>query len=141
MADLKFSVNSVANLESCVPELRILGHRALGVGLIDFAVIEGHRNKQRQNRLFEAGKSKVSFPFSKHNDLPSLAFDAAPVIEGKISWDPRHCTYLAGVMLTVAHELLGITVRWGGNWDQDIEPITDQDFQDLVHYEIVGGYL
>ncbi len=30
-----------------------------------------------------------------------------------------------------------INIRWGGNWDQDGEPVTDQDFQDLMHYEIV----
>lgn len=32
---------------------------------------------------------------------------------------------------------LGIDIRWGGNWDMDGEPVTDQNFQDLVHFELV----
>jgi peptidoglycan L-alanyl-D-glutamate endopeptidase CwlK len=31
---------------------------------------------------------------------------------------------------------LGVKLRWGGNWDRDGEPVTDQDFQDLVHFEL-----
>ena len=47
-----------------------------------------------------------------------------------------HCCVLAGIILTCAVKR-GIKIRWGGNWDMDSEPITDQDFQDLVHYERV----
>jgi hypothetical protein len=32
---------------------------------------------------------------------------------------------------------VGVMIRWGGNWDMDGEPITDQDFQDLVHFELI----
>jgi hypothetical protein len=29
-----------------------------------------------------------------------------------------------------------VPVRWGGNWDRDNEVVTDQKFDDLVHFEI-----
>lgn len=134
--DLKFSVNSEAQLETCEPELQILARRSLAVGLIDFAVIEGYRDGERQNALFEDGKSKVQFPFSKHNKMPSQAYDLAPVINGKISWMKQHHIYLAGILMTVATEFLGLKIRWGANWDMDLEPVTDHAFRDFGHYEI-----
>lgn len=141
MNDLKFSVNSVSRLETCVPELQILAYRSLAIDLIDFAVIWGHRNKEQQNKMYASGKSEKQWPDGKHNKLPSEAMDLAPVINGIISWDPKHHIYLAGIITTVAIEMLGIRIRWGGNWDYDREPITDQNFNDLGHYEILGGYV
>ena len=136
MSDLKFSVKSISALETCVPQLQILARRTLATGLIDFAILEGHRDKKRQNQLYNDGKSKTLWPISKHNRLASEAFDVAPIINGQVSWKAPHHIYLAGIMLTIGETLLGLRIRWGGNWDQDLEPITDQDFQDLGHYEI-----
>lgn len=136
MNNLKFSVNSIARLDTCEPELQILARRTLSVGLIDFAVVWGHRNKEEQNSFYELGKSQKLFPYSKHNRMPSEAFDLAPVINGKISWDRQHHIYLAGIVLTVATEFLDLKIRWGANWDMDLEPITDHKFRDFGHYEI-----
>jgi peptidoglycan L-alanyl-D-glutamate endopeptidase CwlK len=116
--------------------------QSLAVGLMDFAVIEGRRSKEKQDEYFNNKKSKVQWPNSKHNvinptDLAN-AVDVVPYINGTISWNKIHCVFLAGVILTMAKKL-SIKIRWGGNWDMDLEPITDQDFQDLVHYEIIGG--
>ena len=120
--------------------LRLVFHEALAMGLIDIAGIEGRRVKARQNRLFAINKSKVQWPNSKHNVLKpddlAHAFDIAPYVNGKISDNWYHCIFLAGIIQTCGKKL-GIPIRWGGNWDQDGEPITDQDFQDLWHYEEV----
>ena len=116
--------------------LRWVSREALALGLMDFAVICTHRNKQDQNLAFYADKSKVKWPNGKHNSLPAKAMDCVPYINGKASWNKLHCCVLAGIMLAVAKKL-GIPLRWGGNWDMDGEPITDQDFQDLVHFEEV----
>lgn len=40
--------------------------------------MEGHRDEDRQNKLFEEGKTKVKWPDSKHNTSPSKASDSAP---------------------------------------------------------------
>jgi hypothetical protein len=63
--------------------------------------------------------------------------DLVPIINGKASWNKLHCCILAGMVQAAAIEITGKKLRWGGNWDMDHEPITDQDFQDLVHFEEV----
>lgn len=134
---MQFGQASLKNLNTIVYSLRSVFERALNYEVIDFSIIEGHRPKETQDRYFNDGKSKVQWPNSKHNIMPSKAGDAAPYVNGTISWNKQHCCVLAGVILAAAAEL-GIRVRWGGNWDMDNEPITDQDFQDLVHYEVVN---
>jgi hypothetical protein len=93
-----------------------------------------YRDQAEQDRLYSIEKSKVMWPNSKHNNLPSMAMDLVPVIGVQASWNHYHCSVLAGLVLAAAKEL-GVEIRWGGNWDMDYEPITDQDFQDLVHFE------
>ena len=44
----------------------------------DFSVICGHRDKETQNKAFREGASKLEFPRSKHNSLPSQAADVVP---------------------------------------------------------------
>jgi len=131
-----FGERSLINLSSCHFALQYIAREALAIGLIDFTIIEGHRNRARQNRLYEIEKSRVRWPDGKHNKTPSMAFDAAPYVNGEVSWIWQHCIFLAGVMQAAAKKL-GHDLRWGGNWDMDGEPITDQDFQDLSHYELV----
>jgi peptidoglycan L-alanyl-D-glutamate endopeptidase CwlK len=128
---------SKSRLSTCCPELKSLVELAIAVSPIDFVVIEGHRDYDRQEQLFSEGKTKVHYPYSKHNPIPSEAVDLGPYVNGNLSWDFNHCCVLAGAVLAVA-EMTGIKIRWGGNWDMDGEPITDQDFQDLVHFEKVG---
>jgi len=107
---------------------------ALAYGVIDFSVICTYRNKADQEKAYSEKKSKVRWPDSKHNKWPAQAADCVPYVNGKISWNKLHCCVLAGVILAAAARL-GKNIRWGGDWDQDGVAITDQDFQDLVHYE------
>lgn len=121
-------------------KLQLVFDEALAMGLIDITVVESRRAKARQNRLFRIDRSRVQWPNGKHNVLNpndlAHAVDAAPYVNGKRSDNYYHCIFLAGV-IQCCGEKLGIPIRWGGNWDRDGEPITDQDFQDLWHYEEV----
>ncbi len=136
----KFSSHSLFTLSSCDNRLQDLFKHVLGLGLMDITITEGRRSRELQNRYFESGLSKVRWPHSKHNVLNpgdlAKAVDAAPCINGKVSWEKAHCIHMAGLVLATA-KLMGIEIRWGGNWDRDGEPVTDQDFQDLVHFELV----
>lgn len=126
----EFSRTSLSRLETCHPDLQ----RVFGVVVrhFDCTILEGHRNRARQNRLFETGKSKVQFPESRHNSDPSEAVDAAPC---PIEWNDRERFHLfAGFVLGVAL-ILGVNLRWGGDWDRDTE-VKDNDFDDLVHFEL-----
>jgi peptidoglycan L-alanyl-D-glutamate endopeptidase CwlK len=100
---------------------------------MDFSVLEGHRDAERQADLFHRGLSKLQWPNSKHNREPSEAIDIAP---WPIDWrDTQRFYHLAGIVRTIAgeHE---ITLRWGGDWDSDFD-LRDQNFMDLAHFELV----
>lgn len=130
----QLSQSSENNLLTCDKRLQMVAYRAIDI--IDFTVLEGRRSKERQNRLYEQGKSKVQWPDSKHNvedpDDLSKAFDLAPY---PIDWDHKdEFILLGGVMITLAHEM-GVPLRWGGDWDGDND-LYDQSFDDLVHFEI-----
>lgn len=134
----KFGKTSIKNRETLSLNLRRVADRALSYGVMDFSIVCGHRSKAEQNRLFKLRKSKVLWPDSKHNHLPSLAIDCVPYVAKKSSWNKLHCCVLTGLILAAGREE-GVNLRWGGNWDMDSEPITDQDFQDLVHFEEVDS--
>ena len=130
-----FSERSMTRLETCQKELRRLF--LIVVRTFDCTIVEGHRSKADQNKYYDEGKSRIRFPNGKHNKQPSEGIDVAPYINGDISWDTRHCLFFAGYVLGVASEL-GIKIRWGGDWDMDNEAVTDQSFQDLVHFELIS---
>ena len=98
----------------------------------DNTIITGHRGEAEQEQHYLEGRSKVQFPNSKHNTLPSVAVDAAPY---PIDWNDRErFTYFAGYVLGVA-DSMGISLRWGGDWDRDTE-VKDNNFDDLLHFEL-----
>ena len=91
---------------------------AIKLGLIDITIIQSIRDREEQNEYYDSGKSKVEWPNGKHNILKegdkSDAIDAAPYVNGEVSWNPKHCIYLAGIVCAVG-TWLGIKIRWGGN--------------------------
>ena len=131
----KFGKSSEDRLLSVHPDLVAVCRKMLSYSILDATVVQGRRSKEDQDRAFKEGKSKLKYPQSRHNSDPSEAVDIAPFVNGKVSWNTQHCLVLAGLMLAAASEL-GIKVRWGGNWDRDGEPVTDQTFNDLVHFEL-----
>jgi len=127
-----FSDHSQTNLDTCDPILGAVFTDVLA--LIDHSVIEGYRLEARQAELFANGKTKVEFPHSKHNRLPSMAVDAVPY---PIDWDDveRMCFFAGLVIATgIKH---GVDIRWGGDWDRDGQR-KDNNFDDLAHFELVG---
>lgn len=131
-----FSATSAGRLATCHPDLQRLFCEV--IQHFDCAILEGHRDQATQNKYFVEGKSKLPWPKGKHCATPSLAVDVAPYVTGRASYDTKHCLYFAGYVMATA-ERLGIKVRWGGDWDGDNEAMTDQTFQDLVHFELLEG--
>lgn len=94
-------------------------------------VVCGHRGEKEQNEAYKNGTSKLKFPKSKHNTMPSLAVDLAPAktVNGRlqIDWsDTKAFTVMARAFMRIA-ESKGIEYVWGGEWKM----------ADLVHFEIV----
>ena len=102
----------------------------------DISLICGFRNEEDQNEAFSEGRSKVQWPNGKHNQLPSYAVDLQPypLPERKEKlW--ASLAYIAGRAIEIGKRR-GLKVRWGGDWDGDGD-LTDQNFDDLYHIEII----
>jgi peptidoglycan L-alanyl-D-glutamate endopeptidase CwlK len=133
----EFSNSSLNRLDTCHEDLQLIMSEV--VRLIDCSVLEGHRDKDRQDMLFQKLFSKVRYPNSKHNTTPSMAVDVAPY---PIVWeDDGRFAFFAGWVFCVAANLFELgeithTLRWGGDWDGDTRT-DDQDFNDLIHFELV----
>ena len=126
----KFGKRSKAKLETCHPDLQRLFNEV--IKHFDCSILQGERGEEEQNEYYRTGKSKLKFPQSKHNSSPSLAVDVAPY---PIDWNDKHrFYYFAGFVKGIAASM-GITLRWGGDWDGDND-LNDQTFFDLPHFEL-----
>jgi peptidoglycan L-alanyl-D-glutamate endopeptidase CwlK len=104
--------------------------KALALGVMDFTVICGHRNKADQDKAYAAGHSKLKFPRSKHNSWPSLAVDVVPY---PLDWKDIDAFKRLGVVIKQAWASMseaergGYTLSWGGDWTS---------FRDYPHWEL-----
>jgi len=122
---------SLVKLASCQPELRrLVSEVSEGVdrgecpGVNDIAVLCGFRGEKEQNAAYAKKASRLQWPNSKHNKLPSLAVDMAPYpIDWSLAGLPAFRA-LRKYTLTVA-ERLGIKIRII-SWD-------------WPHYELSGS--
>ena len=128
----RFGHASEKQLQTCHPDLQRLFRRV--VEFWDCTVIEGKRSEAQQRLNVASGASKTMA--SKHVyplDGPSLAVDVAPY---PIKWKDYNRFYaFSGFVIGTAREM-GITLRWGGDWDSD-RVLDDQIFNDLPHFELV----
>lgn len=136
-----YSNISSKRLNECCHDLQILFNAVIKE--YDCSILEGHRDKDTQNRYFEEKKSKVVWPLSLHNNEPSQAIDVAPY---PIDWsdDAKNIRryyalayYAKGIAFMLKQNRMILhNIRWGGDWDSDND-FTDQSFNDLVHFEII----
>lgn len=128
----RFSARSRKRLDTCHPDIQRVLLFAIEHGP-DFAVLQGHRGKRAQTAAVAAGHSQLPYPRSRHNTRPSLAVDVAP---WPIDWgDLNRFRFLAGFLLGAA-AVMGIRLRWGGDWDRDFSE-GDERFRDLPHFELL----
>ena len=125
-----FSDFSKQRLRTCDMDLQRLFNEV--IRHFDCRVMEGHRGRDRQNELCDIGRSKLRYPDSKHNSHPSKAVDVVPY---PVDFDDiDRMRMFGGFVLGVASQL-GIPLRWGGDWDMDME-VGDNTFNDLPHFEL-----
>ena len=119
----KFSNRSQERLNTCHRDLRKLFNEV--IKHYDCTILCGHRNKEDQDKAYNEGRSKVEYPDSNHNQVPSLAVDCVPY---PIDWDDKERFHeFAGFVLGTADQL-GIKVRWGGHFTS---------FFDGPHFELI----
>ena len=126
----KFGRKSKERLSTCDERVQKVFNEV--IKHVDCSVLEGHRSKDRQNKLYEEGKTKVKYPNGRHNRQPSSAVDVTPYpVDRK---DRERQTLFAGFVIGVASQM-GIKLRWGGDWDQDFQ-VVDNRFDDFPHFEL-----
>lgn len=126
-----FSTRSKSKLMACHPDLQRLFEEVCKTH--DCTILEGHRDKKRQDEAFRSGLSKLKFPASKHNRYPSHAVDVIPY---PIDFSDVKGIYAFGWFVIAKAKEMGIKIRWGGDWDGDGDT-KDQKFNDLVHFELL----
>jgi peptidoglycan L-alanyl-D-glutamate endopeptidase CwlK len=134
----QFSTTSKTRLLECHPDLRVLfGHV---IQNFDCTIVCGHRGKEDQDRAFNEGKSKLKYPRSKHNKIPSEAVDAAPYEKTGIDWSKSQMLFFAGYVKGVADQLyqsgiISHRIRLGADFNENND-IDDENFLDSPHFEI-----
>ena len=126
-----FGKKSKERLATCHEDLQKVFNEVIKV--VDCSVLEGHRDERRQEQLFSEGKTKVHYPMGRHNSKPSRAVDVVPY---PVDWKDRERFHLfSGFVLGVASGM-GITLRWGGDWNMNFE-VDDNKFDDFPHFELI----
>jgi peptidoglycan L-alanyl-D-glutamate endopeptidase CwlK len=101
------------------PDLVLVVNKAIEITTQDFTVLEGLRTLERQQQLYNTGKSKTMN--SRH--LTGHAVDLAP---WPISWDWEYFYPIAEAMKDASDEV-GVPIEWGGDW---------KSFPDGPHWEL-----
>jgi len=117
----KYSDSSMDKLLSCDSDLIKLFTEV--INHIDNTITDGHRDMKTQNMYYnmEPQRSKVEYPNSKHNKLPSRAIDAVPYpIDYK---DRERIREFRGIVYGIASQM-NIKLRKTIEWD-------------LPHFELV----
>jgi peptidoglycan L-alanyl-D-glutamate endopeptidase CwlK len=126
----RFSEKSTARLAECHIDLQRVFN--IVIRRRDCTILCGHRGQEEQDEAFRTGKSKLQWPYGKHNTKPSSAIDVVPY---PVNWnDKQSMIHFAGYVLGVA-EGLGIKLRWGGDWNGNFD-LKDENFFDLPHFEL-----
>lgn len=129
---------SEKRLEGVNPTLVSIVRRAAKRLPFSLFVVEGLRTRERQAELYAQGRTKpgkkVTWTLhSKH--LEGKAVDLAPLINGAIDWtDLSKFDAIAKAMQDAAKEV-GVSVRWGGDWDMDGQP-RERGESDSPHFEL-----
>ena len=126
---------SMERLLTCHHVLRLLFERVIVREdlPLDLTILCGHRGKDEQEAAVASGASRLHYPHSLHNVSPSMAADAAPWVDGAVSWDWEHYHQIAPIVkaewaLMQAEGLTeGLTLVWGGDW---------RSFKDGPHWEL-----
>lgn len=107
----RFSKSSYDKLRGVRPELVAVATLALSYSPLDFTIIEGPRNEERQKQLVKEGKSQTMN--SRH--LHGAAVDFAVLLNGKITWDFEHYKVVAEAFKRASRDL-NVPIVWGGDW-------------------------
>ena len=106
-----FGTRSLKNLEGVHPDMVKLMKASIADSPLDFAITEGLRTKERQQELYNQGKSLTLL--SRH--ITGHAIDLMVYVEGKGTWELKYYTQVTNHIKQKAKEL-GIEIICGIDW-------------------------
>ena len=118
----KLGARSKQRLKGVHDDLVKVVERAIEITAVDFTVLEGLRDPERQKTLMKSGASKTLN--SRH--ITGHAVDLGAYVGGSIRWDWPRYYQIADAMKAAAAEL-EIPLTWGGDW---------KTFPDGPHFEL-----
>jgi peptidoglycan L-alanyl-D-glutamate endopeptidase CwlK len=130
-----FSDRSLDKLKTCDKRLQAVALLAIQLSEIDFGISEGERSIERQQELYEQGRTKPGKIVtwvdgvrrkSQHNYSPSRAFDVFAWVDG-VTWEEGHYYEIARAVKEASYTL-NIPITWGGDWPKMK--------RDLPHYQL-----
>lgn len=110
-----FGKRSKERLQGIHFDLWRVMNEAIRASEIDFTVLEGLRTKERQQQLFDQGKSKTLN--SRH--ITGHAVDIAPIVNGRVSWNLKYY-YIMAEAVQKAAKRLKVDVVWGASWHDSL---------------------
>ena len=122
----KFHQRSLTHLGQVHPDLKRVMLEAIENAPFDFGITEGLRTKERQQELYNQGKSQTLN--SRH--LTGKAVDVVIFLDNKANWDVKNYKILADHIKAVSI-LNDVPIVWGGDW---------KSFVDAVHFELDRKY-
>lgn len=157
MSEFKYGDRSLKHRATLHPDLQVIFDKVLKTR--DHSIVAGHRGEAEQNAAFNAKRSQLRFPESKHNQMPSMAVDVYPYpldftrlnradeclnrhqpVDRRDLDEWRRMDQFIGYVLATADQLLAsgqISHRLfsGSDWNGD-SILSDQKFHDLPHFEL-----
>lgn len=117
-----FGALSLQRLATCDTRLQDIAKAS--ILRTDFSVAVGHRGQQEQEEAVALGRSKLHWPKSAHNSMPSRAMDLVP---WPVDWQDLERFKALAVIVKEEAARLHIPLVWGGDWTT---------FKDWDHFEL-----
>lgn len=116
----KLGTRSLQNLSGVHPDMQDVVKKAIEITEVDFTVIEGIRNIERQRQLLKEGKSTTLN--SRH-----ITGHAVDMVPWPVDWEDLDRFETMAEAMKDAAEELDISIVWGGDW---------KSFYDAPHFEL-----
>ena len=116
----KLGTRSLQSLSGVHPDMVAVVKLAITITEVDFTVIEGIRNINRQRELLKAGKSTTLN--SRH-----ITGHAVDMVPWPVDWNDLERFETMAVAMKTAADSLEIPIVWGGDW---------KSFYDAPHFEL-----
>lgn len=113
---------SKSRLKGVHPDLVKVVERAIQITTVDFTVLEGVRDPQRQRTLVESGASQTLN--SRH--ITGHAVDLGAWVDDQVDWSWPLYHKIAAAMKEAAKQV-GVPIEWGGDW---------RTFKDGPHFQL-----